>query len=109
MLFYGLLGVGAAKLFEKAKTDNVLVAVLAILVAYLLRDGYLFGFQIAYSRTIFPLGMFIKFSCFSAMLTAVLGFGWFFIMGKLHGLRSMRKKLELDFHLSDYDQPKEWR
>lgn len=104
MLFYGLLGAVLARLFDKTKMDNIIVVLGAILAAYLLRDVYLFVFQIAHSRTLFPMAMFLKFSFLSALTTTSIGLIWYFWLGKLHQMRSLRARVEPDFHLYDYDQ-----
>lgn len=108
MLIYGLSGFVIAEICVKTRWDNLLVAAGFTAGAYLAKDVVLFLYAL-YSGSLFPLGVFIKFSFLSAMVTAIVGAGLYLLFFKLHELHFMRRRRQYDYQLYQYDSRNEWQ
>lgn len=106
-LMYSMCGYFYAKLCEKSNIDNFFVCAGVIFVSYLgkeiiymlvnLLDGVVFKY----------FSIFFKFTLLSGFVNGVVGFLIVLFIFKLHELRCMKVKHELDF-LRSYKEKNDW-
>ena len=106
-LIYSYFGYFYAKMSSKIKRDNFITAIIAIMFFYIVKDNIYMCYGITYG-TIFPYVTILwKMTLPSALLNGGIGFIVYLLIVKLHELRSLKAKRELDF-LRSYREQTDW-
>lgn len=106
-LIYCSFGYIYARFCSKVKNDNIFYGVIAIFLFYILKDFALMAYGIIYN-TPFPLWVTLwNMTLPSALATAASGFILYLFVQKIHELRFLKNKRELDF-LRSYREEYDW-
>lgn len=106
-LIYGAFGYFYAKMSFKFRRDSFITAVIAVFIFYILKDSIYMLYCLVYGTNFPYFKVMWAMTLPSALLNAGVGFVVYLLIVKLHELRSLKAKRELDF-LKSYREQTDW-